>query len=231
MSQFRLLMLCLMFELLPAVATAQPVATETGWLESMRLGGYVIVLRHGLTGANAAMDAMANPTRKVDPNAGAKSDAKPDAMSAPAKPAGERQLSEQGRAQAKLVGEMMRKLKVPVGLVMTSPLQRAVDTGTLLGFGETVSSPDLAEAGSALPPGENKRRADALRRLVTQHPPADNNLVIVTHKPNLLEAFGQDWSEVREGEASVFEPDGKGGFKFIVRIRADEWNGLAQAEQ
>ena len=90
-------------------------------------------------------------------------------------------------------------------------------------------SSDL-EAGSALPPEENKRRADALRRLVTQHPPADNNLVIVTHKPNILEAFGQDWSEVREGEASVFEPDGKGGYKFIVRIRADEWNGLAQAE-
>jgi broad specificity phosphatase PhoE len=218
MSHIRLLMLCVMFALLPVVAFAQPGAAEPGWLESMRLGGYVIVLRHGLTGANAAMDAMANPSRKVDP------------MSAPATTSGERQLSEQGRAQAKLVGEMMRKLKVPVGLVMTSPLQRAVDTGTLLGFGETVSSPDLAEAGSALPPEENKRRADALRRLVSRHPPADNNAVIVTHKPNILEAFGQDWSEVREGEASVFEPDGKGGYKFIVRIRADEWNGLAQAE-
>ena len=216
MSQFRLLMLCVMFELLPAVAFAQPVATEAGWLESMRLGGYVIVLRHGLTGANASMDAMANPAKKADP--------------APAKTSGERQLSEQGRAQAKLVGEMLRKLKVPVGLVMTSPLQRAVDTGTLLGFGETVSSPDLAEAGSALPPEENKRRAEALRKLVSQHPSADNNVVIVTHKPNILEAFGQDWSEVREGEASVFEPDGKGGYKLIVRVRADEWNGLTQAE-
>ena len=218
MLQFRLLMLCVMFELLPVVALAQPVAAEPGWLESMRLGGYVIVLRHGLTVSNAAADPMANPAKKADP------------MSAPAKTSGERQLSEQGRAQAKLVGEMMRKLKVPVGLVMTSPLQRAVDTGTLLGFGETVSSPDLAEAGSALPPEENKRRADALRRLVSQRPPADNNVVIVTHKPNILEAFGQDWSEVREGEASVFEPDGKGGTKLIVRIRADEWSGLAQAE-
>jgi phosphohistidine phosphatase SixA len=218
MSQLRLLMLCVMFELLPVVAFAQPVATEAGWLESMRLGGYVIVLRHGLTGSDASKDAMANPAKKAD------------SMGAPAKTTGERQLSEQGRAQAKLVGEMMRKFKVPVGLVMTSPLQRAVDTGTLLGFGETVSSPDLAEAGSALPPEENKRRADALRRLVSRNPPADNNVVIVTHKPNILEAFGQDWSEVREGEASVFEPDGKGGYKFIVRVRADEWNGLAAAE-
>jgi len=223
MSRFRLLMLCVMFELLPLVAFAQPVATESGWLESMRRGGYVIVLRHGLTVSNAAADPMANPAKKAD--------SKADSMSAPAKAgSGERQLSEQGRAQAKLVGEMMHKFKVPVGLVMTSPLQRAVDTGTLLGFGETVSSPDLAEAGPALPPEENKRRAEALRKLVSTHPPADNNVVIVTHKPNILDAFGQDWSEVREGEASVFQPDGKGGYKFIVRIRADEWSGLPQAE-
>ncbi len=219
MSRFRLLMLCVMLELLPVVAFAQPVATDPGWLESMRLGGYVIVLRHGLTVSNAAADPMANPSKKAD------------SMSAPSKAgSGERQLSEQGRAQARLVGEMMHKFNVPVGLVMTSPLQRAVDTGTLLGFGETVLSPDLAEAGSALPPEENKRRAEALRKLVALRPPADNNVVIVTHKPNILDAFGQDWSEVREGEASVFEPDGKGGYKFIVRVRADEWSGLPQAE-
>jgi phosphohistidine phosphatase SixA len=225
MTHIRLLMLCVMFEVLPMVAFAQPVATESGWLESMRLGGYVIVLRHGLTGSDASKDAMANPSRKVDP----KADSRPDAMSATAKPAGERQLSEQGRAQAKLVGEMMRRFKVPVGLVMTSPLQRAVDTGTLLGFGETVSSPDLAEAGSALPPEENKRRAEALRKLVSMHPPVDNNLVIVTHKPNIVDAFGKDWDDVRECDASVFKPDGNGSYKLIVRIPADEWGKLVQA--
>lgn len=218
MSRLRLLILCVMLALLPTVTFAEPVATESGWLESIRLGGYVIVLRHGLTGSDASKDAMANPAKKAD------------SMSAPAKTSGERQLSEQGRAQAKLVGEMLRKFKVPVGLVVTSPLLRAVDTGTLLGFGETVSSPDLAEAGPALPPEENQRRAEALRKLVSQRPPADNNVVIVTHKPNILDAFGQDWSDVREGEASVFEPDGKVGAKFIVRIRADEWNALPQAE-
>ena len=231
MSHIRMLRLCVRFALLPAIASAEPLATESGWLESMRLGGYVIVLRHGLTGLPTAMDPMANPTRKIDPNAkaDAKTDPKADPMSGPAKTTGERQLSEQGRAQAKLIGEMLRKLKVPVGLVMTSPLQRAVDTGTLLGFGETVSSPDLAEAGPALSTEENKRRADALRHLLTLHPPADNNLVIVTHKPNILEAFGQDWSDVHEGEASIFEPDGRGGYKFIVRIQANEWGALSQA--
>jgi hypothetical protein len=34
---------------------------------------------------------------------------------------------------------------------------------------------------------------------------------------------------VREGEASVFEPDGNGGFKLIARVQASEWSRLAQA--
>jgi phosphohistidine phosphatase SixA len=223
MSYFRLLMLCAMFVVLPAIVSAEPVASQAGWLDSMRLGGYVVVLRHGLTGPDASKDAMANPARNIDPKA--------DPMGAPAKsgPTAERQLSEQGRAQAKLVGEMMRKLKLPVGLVVSSPLQRALDTGKLLGFGDVVVSPDLAEAGPAVAPEESKRRAEALRKLVSLHPPVDNNLVIVTHKPNILEAFGKDWSDVREGEASVFEPDGAGGFKLIVRVQASEWAALLQA--
>jgi hypothetical protein len=53
--------------------------------------------------------------------------------------------------------------------------------------------------------------------------------VIVSHKPNIVDAFGKDWLDVREGEASVFEPDGRGGYKPIVRIQASEWSRLAQA--
>jgi phosphohistidine phosphatase SixA len=225
MSRIRLLILCMLFELFPVIAFSQPVATQAGWLESMRLGGYVIVLRHGLTTSDqASPDPMANPAKSAEPR-------NTDPMSNPAKKsAGERQLSEPGRAQAKSVGEGMRKLKIPVGVVMTSPLQRAVDTGTLLGFGEVTVNPDLAEAGAAVSPEENKRRAAALRGVVALRPPADNNLVIVTHKPNITEAFGKDWSDIREGEATVFEPDSKGGYKLIVRVPANEWSALLQSE-
>ena len=119
----------------------------------------------------------------------------------------ERQLSEQGRAQAKADRQVLAQAQDSRGPCHDQPLQRAVDTGTLLGFGEVAVNPDLAEAGSGVSPEENNRRADALRKLVGMYPPADNNLVIVTHKPNIMEAFGKDWSDVREGEASVFEPD------------------------
>ena len=49
----------------------------------------------------------------------------------------------------------------------------------------------------------------ALRTLVTLPPPVDSNLVIVSHKPNVTDAFGNDWSDLREGEASVSSRTGR----------------------
>jgi broad specificity phosphatase PhoE len=196
-----------MLGLLPAAAGGQPASSQAEWINDLRLGGYVIVLRHGAT---------------VSDQAGT------DSMSRPNVPA-QRQLNEQGRAQAKSIGESLRKLKIPVGRVLTSPIQRAVDTGRQLGFGEVIATPDLAESGHGDSPDENNRRAQAFRKLVAERPPADNNVVIVTHKPNIVDAFGKDWLNVSEGEASVFEPDGNGGIKLIARVQASEWSRLAQA--
>ena len=107
-------------------------------------------------------------------------------------------------------------------------LQRAVDTGTLLGFGEVTPAADLAEGGPASLSDENNRRAQAFRALVATRPPADKNTVIVSHKPNIVDAFGKDFSDVREGEASIFQPDGQAGYKLIVRVKAEEWGNLTQ---
>jgi hypothetical protein len=78
-------------------------------------------------------------------------------------------------------------------------------------------------------PIENNRRAAAFRKLVGVPPMAGTNVVIVSHKPNIMDAFGKDWFDVREGEASVFKPDGNGGYRLIVRVQANEWGKLAQA--
>ena len=76
-------------------------------------------------------------------------------------------------------------------------------------------------------PIENNRRAQALRKLAATVPPAGTNIVVITHKPNILDAFGKDWFDVREGEASVFQPGG-GGYKLIVRVPADECSSRKQ---
>jgi len=58
-------------------------------------------------------------------------------------------------------------------------------------------------------------------------PDPGTNTVIVTHKPNILDAFGKDWFEVKEGEASVFRPDGKAGFQLVGRVLSQQWTELA----
>ena len=57
-----------------------------------------------------------------------------------------------------------------------------------------------------------------LRKLTATPPPVGKNVILVTHKPNIVSAFGKDWSDVSEGEASIFRPDGKGGFTLVARV-------------
>ena len=215
MHGVRLSLLCALLIMSPMIPASQAASSRNHWVSDLRWGGYVIVFRHGAT-ASDEPDAMSNP--KADPMSSAAS-----GKSA----AGERQLSDAGRAQARAIGNSLRKLGIPVGVVLTSPLQRAVDTGLLMAFGEVTVVPDLAEAGPALSPEENDRHAQALRTLVAMPPPADDNLVIVSHKPNIVDAFGKDFSDLREGEAAVFEPDKQGGFKLLVRVQAEEWARLS----
>ena len=55
-----------------------------------------------------------------------------------------------------------------------------------------------------------------------------SNAVIVSHKPNIIDAFGKDWFEVKEGEASIFKPDGS-SYKLVARVQMDEWSRIAAA--
>jgi broad specificity phosphatase PhoE len=186
--------------------TERGAYAQTEWVNAVRQGGYVIVFRHGATHQDQADTDPLNPKNIAQ----------------------QRQLNDAGRAKAKEIGEAFRKLKIPVGQIQSSVFNRAVETGTLLGLGDVTSSLDLAEGGLVVTPIENNRRAQALRKLAATVPPAGTNIVVVTHKPNILDAFGKDWFDVREGEASVFQPGG-GGYKLVVRVQADEWSKLAQA--
>jgi broad specificity phosphatase PhoE len=120
------------------------------------------------------------------------------------------------------VGAAWRKLGIPVGMVYTSRFNRAVETGRLIGGGEVTATDDITEGGLVVTPIENDRRAEALRKLAVTSPPAGKNTLIVTHKPNILDAFGRDWFEVKEGEATVFKPDA-GKAVPVARVQAADW--------
>ena len=77
-------------------------------------------------------------------------------------------------------------------------------------------------------PNENARRAAALKKLIETPLAPGTTLIVVTHKPNIMDAFGKDWFDVREGEASIFKPDGNGGFTLVGRVQAADWARLAK---
>jgi phosphohistidine phosphatase SixA len=185
---------------------AEAQGAQAEWITALRQGGYVIVFRHGATHSDQADTDPLHPENVAQ----------------------QRQLNDQGRALARAIGDAMRKLKIPVGQVHTSVFNRAVETGKLLGFGEVTPSLDFTEGGLVVSPIENNRRMAALRKVAATAPAAGSNVVVVTHKPNILDAFGKDWFDVREGEASVLKPESD-GYKLVVRVQADEWSKLAAA--
>ncbi len=131
------------------------------------------------------------------------------------------------RGRRRLVGAAFRKLQIPVGAVYTSMFHRAIETAKLGEFGEVKPSADVTEGGLVVSPNENNRRAQAMRKLASTAPPTGTNIVIVSHKPNIMDAFGKDWFNIREGEASIFKPDGSGGYRLVARLQAADWSKLA----
>jgi len=172
----------------------------------LQAGGYVIVFRHGGTNRDMA------DTDPLNLNNVAK----------------QRQLSERGRQQARDVGAALKTLQIPIGQVYTSQFYRAVETGRLVSGKEVTPTADVSEGGQVVTPIENDRRTDAFRKLVATAPAPGTNTLIVSHKPNILDAFGKDWFDVREGEASVFRPE-SGKYVLVARLQASEW--LQRAKQ
>ena len=167
----------------------------------MKQGGHVIVLRHGATHRDQADTDPLNHDNVAQ----------------------QRLLSEGGREVAKQVGDSLAKLGIPLGKVYTSRFNRAVETGKLVGRGDVTTTIDITEGGLVVSPIENDRRAEAFRKLAGTMPEPGKNTLIVTHKPNIMDAFGKDWFDVREGEASVFRPDGSGKAVLVARVQAIDW--------
>ncbi len=168
---------------------------------AMKQGGYVIVLRHGATNRN---QADTDPLHRANI-------------------ASQRLLSAEGRQVAARVGESFRKLGIPLGKVYSSEFNRAIETGKLVSGESVTPTPDVTEGGLVVTPAENDRRAKALKGMASAKPNAGVNTLIVTHKPNILDAFGESWFGVKEGEASVFKPDGSSNLVLVARVQSADW--------
>jgi phosphohistidine phosphatase SixA len=181
-------------------------ASDAEIIDALRAGGHVIVFRHGATHADQADTDPLNPDNIAK----------------------QRQLNAKGEDAAKALGAAFMQIGVPVSKAITSQFNRAYQTARLAGFDNVEKSVDVSEGGLVVSPNENNRRAAAFRKLASTVPQAGTDVVIVSHKPNIIDAFGKDWFEIKEGEATIFKPDGT-AYKVVARVQMDEWPRIASA--
>ena len=144
----------------------------------------------------------------------------------------QRQLTDEGRQMARDIGEAMKKLGVPVEKVIASKFFRATEAAKLLDVAPVETNLDVTEGGLVVSPKENKRRAAALKKLLSTPPGSGKNLMIVAHKPNLLDAAGKDFFDLGEGEIVLFRPLGDKGFEVVARVPdVTAWKALTASLQ
>ena len=98
----------------------------------------------------------------------------------------------------------------------------------IAGFKDIEKTADLTEGGLVVSPNENNRRIDAFHKMIGTAPKPGTNTILITHKPNIVDALGKDWFDVKEGEASIFRPE-YSSYKLLARVQMDEWSRIAMA--
>ena len=196
--------------LLLVLSGAINAADEPGnhLLGALRAGGYVILMRHASspsTPPDATHANLDNPQRQ-------------------------RQLDQAGRSSARKLGESLRRLGIPIGDVLSSPTYRAVETVRLAGLGEPRTFPQLGDAGQSMMADTSGNRAAWLKAEVAQSPMPGKNTIIVTHSPNITEAFPQAGAGLADGEALILHPDGRGGAVVVAQLKIGDWS-LSSANQ
>src|SRR5437870_12967696 len=174
--------------LIPLMVVVAAVAADAGegpspseLLPKLRQGGYVLFIRHPRTNPD---QADTDPLNLDNVKA-------------------QRQLSDEGRKQAKALGEAFRALKIPVDKVVSSKFYRAQEAAKLLDVGEVAASVDVTEGGLAVPPRENERRAKAPRGLLATGPPEGKKVLSGSPKASPADAAGKWSGDGSEGAVGV----------------------------
>jgi phosphohistidine phosphatase SixA len=193
--------LILFLALSTAVAAGAQTLSRAALVKSLQAGGHVLVMRH----ASSPGDVPQNPN--------------PDNVPP------ERQLDETGRKTAAAMGEALRRLKIPVGEVLTSPAYRARETARLARLPNPRVIAELGEGPQSMQSAVDRAQTEWLQKKVKELPRATNTL-LVTHVPNVTAAFPNEVPAVLQGEALVFAPDGKGAAALVGRIKIEDWPGF-----
>lgn len=182
-----------------------PATIDT--LRQLRVGGYVLYLRHGPTN-----NTIPDRTPQVDLD---------DCST-------QRPLTEDGRKLMATVGQSMRKAGIGIGEFRVSPLCRARESAAaafpalspvvdphliyLANFTAAKKAPIIAQT----------------RTLLATPVPAGSNRLVLAHAPNLMDLMGYF---PREGTLVIFRPRGEtAGFEYIASIAPTRWADLLRQD-
>jgi phosphohistidine phosphatase SixA len=167
-------------------------------VKKLREGGYVLYMRHGNT----------DTSRPDQPNMDLNDCAT------------QRVLTEEGKRIVKKVGDSIRKAKIPVGELFSSPLCRTKETA-VIAFGKNATVNLLLRYTANMNDKEKLQALDTIRELVSNPVPGKNNRVIVAHSQNMMALIG--YLPSPEGTVVIFKPLGNKQFKYIASVKPEQW--------
>jgi phosphohistidine phosphatase SixA len=168
--------------------------------DQLRAGGVVLVFRHATTDQSKQDE---NPVDLSDCST-------------------QRNLSAQGRADARSIGRQVRRLRLRIGSVLASPFCRTLETARLA-FGRAAATRTLLNTIVATHDARWRSQIAGVRRLLGTRPAPGTVTVLVTHGSVVGDATGL---ALEEGEALVFRPLARSRYRLIGRILPREWGRL-----
>ena len=129
--------------------------------------------------------------------------------------ANQRPLSDQGRADAREMGQRIAALKLPIGVVKASPMCRTMEHAKLM-LGMATPTTTMRELTG---PGEYL----GLKRLLSARIPPGINRWMVGHGTPFRAVAGPP--HLAEGEAIVLKPDGE-SWTVLARLAVNDWVAL-----
>lgn len=187
--------------------SSQELLEGKALIEALRQGGYVIYFRH------AATDWSQDDYVTADGEWTSCDSARM------------RQLSSEGRQVARRIGEAIRRLKIPIGRVLSSEYCRTKETAQLLALGPVKTTRNIMNMRVADMVGGREAVIERARRELGRKPEKGTNTVIVAHG-NLMQAASGAYTG--EAGAGVYEPQEDGQFRIVAQIEPEEWEQFAE---
>jgi phosphohistidine phosphatase SixA len=185
---------------------AQDLLSGQALIAALRQGGYNIYFRHAVTDWSQHDQVT---------NEGDWTSCDPVRM---------RQLSAEGREVARRIGAAIRRLKIPIGRVLTSEYCRTRETAQHMDLGPVTATRAIMNTRAAEFVGGLDAVIERARRVLATPPKTGTNTVLVAHG-NLMRATSGAYSG--EGGAAIFAPQKGGEFRIVAQLMPEDWERLA----